>query len=164
MAVSISSLASEIASALGHPGDVTQEVLGWATGVLNELTQSGIATFGGGTPTGHTISGMTGASMASRVASAAGYPSISTELLNFCTAIASYVQGNTIVTYTGPPPPANPNYFQNGTISGLVGSGLANAVQASVGYPFVSSPLLAKCSAITSHIMTNAQVQLGVIS
>lgn len=162
MSVNPTLLASQIAAAVGHPGNVTQQVQGFATGILNELTQSGHAAVG--SPSGNTISGMTGTSMASRVASAAGYSFVSTPLRNFCTGIVTHIQSAGSVTYTGPIPPAPVVYFLGGTIVGLSGPSMAALVQSTVGFPFTSSQLSAMCTAIATHIMTNAQVSSGTIS
>jgi hypothetical protein len=162
MATSPTLLASEVATALNHPGDVTAEVLGWATGLLEELTQNGVATFGG-IPGPHSISGMTGLSMASKIAGYAGYPGTTPTLIGYCTGIVAHIQGSGIVTYTGPTPPG-PSYFLGGTISGLSGPAMATLVASSAGYPGTTPVLIAKCTAIANHIMTNAQVVSGVIS
>lgn len=164
MATSAPLLASEIAAGLGHPGDVTVQVQGFATGILEELTQNGVAGFNGGVPSPYSISGMSGSSLATKVASYAGYPFVSPELLSFCTGIVTHIQGSGIVTYVGPPPPANPNYFLGGTISGLVGATMASIIQGAVPYPFVSAELLGMSNAICNHIVANAQVVSGVIS
>lgn len=164
MATSFPLLATEIATAIGQ-SYVTTQVMGFAHGILEELTQNGTATFGF-TPTGHTISGMTAASMAGKIATYAGYGYASPELVNFCMGIVTHIQGAAIVTYTGPifPPPPPPGWFLGGTISGLSGPAMASLVQSYVGYPSVSPQLLAKCTAIANHIMTNASVVSGVIS
>jgi hypothetical protein len=161
MSVSPSLLGTEIATALGQ-SSATSQVIGFATGILNELTQSGMAAFG--SPSGNTISGMTGADMASKVAAAAGFGSVSGTLSGFCSGIVSHIQSAGMVSYTGPTPPATPVYFLGGTISGLSGSAMAAQVQASAGYPSVSSQLLGMCTVIANHIMTNAQVTSGIIS
>ncbi len=164
MAVNAPQLADEVAAALGYDTTSTQ-LIGWATGILEELTQNGIATFGF-TPSGHTISGMTPASMASKIANYAGYGSVSTELLNYCTGIVNHIHGTAIVTYIGPPfpPPPPPGWYLGGTISAINGAGMASMVAAAVGYPGVSAQLLAKCTAICDHIIANALVVSGVIS
>lgn len=164
MATNAALLASQIAAGLGHPGDVTVQVQGFATGILEELTQNGTAGFNGGIPSPYSITGMSGGSLATKVAGYAGYPGVSPQLLSFCTAIVSHIQGAGIVTYVGPPPPANPNYFLGGTISGLVGATMASLIQAAVPYPFVSTELLGMSDAICNHIVANAQVVSGVIS
>jgi hypothetical protein len=161
VSVNPSLLASEIATAVGHPGNVTVQIQGFATGILQELTQNGHATVGA--PSGNAISGMTGYSMASKVATAAGYGFVSTPLLHFCNGVTTHILTGT-VNYTGPIPPAIPPWFLGGTIVGLSGPAMAALVQSNVGFPFTSSYLLAMCTAITSHIMTNAQVTSGTIS
>jgi len=162
MAVNFNTLAAQIATGLGQPS-ASDEVKGFAHGVLDELTMSGLATFGG-TPSPHPISGMTGSSMANRIMSYVGYPNVSPQLLNFCTGICNHIQTAGIVTYTGPTPPAVPNYFLGGTVSGLSGSAMASLVQAAVGYPSITPQLLGLCDAIATHIISNAQVVSGVIS
>lgn len=162
MSVNYVTLASEIATAIGHPGNVTTRVTGFAHGILEELTQNGTATVGA--PTGNTISGMTGSSMATKVANYAGYSYVSTQLNKFCKGIVDHIQGSGVVSYTGPTPPAVPIYFLGGTISGLNGTGMASNVVSEVGYPFTSTELLAMCGAIANHINNNAVVTSGVIS
>jgi hypothetical protein len=167
MATSIPTLATAIATGIGQ-SFVTQQVTAFATGVLDELTQNGSATFGN-IPGPHPISGLTGASMASRIVAAAPYPFTSPELVNFCTAIADHINNNGVVTYAGPPP-APPGlqppdaWFQGGTVSGVNGPLMATEVAAAVGYPFVSTQLIGKCTAIADHINNNAEVESGVIS
>lgn len=161
MAVNPSLLATQIVAGIGQ-SSVTTQVTGFATGILDELTQNGIAVFGV-SPTGNTITGLSGSSMASRVAAGAGYGSVSPELMNFCTGIVTHILTAT-VTYTGPTPPSEPAWFLGGTIVGLSGPAMAALVQASVGYPNVSSQLQGMCSAICDHITANAEVTSGVIS
>lgn len=168
MALSGSGLAEEIRSAMNFPSPTSTQLIGWATGIVEEITTNGMATFG--TIAGpHPISGLTGSSMAGKVANYAGYPGVSAQLLNFCTAIANHIMTNGVVTYAGPPPappaiPPSAAWYTGGTISGLSGSLMASDVASAVGFPGVSAPLLNKCTAIANHIMTNAQVESGVIS
>jgi len=163
MAMSIPVLAAAIVTGIGQSGPPTTPVTGFATGIINEIEQNGMATFGS-VPTPNPVSGVTGPGMASKIQAAAGYPNVSTPLSNFCSAVATYINSNAIVTYTGPIPPANPAWFLGGTISGLSGSALASAVQSSMGFPSVSSQLLGMCTAITDHITNFASVTSGVIS
>lgn len=169
MAVNPNQLADEVRSAMGYPAPTSDQLVGWATGVLDELTQNGTAT-SRNIPGPHTISGMTGASMAAKIVAASNgtYGFISTELEAYCGAIASHIQSSGQVFYTAPiptnPPPPSESYFLNGTITGLDGPTLASLVASAVGYPFVSALLLAKCTAITSHIMSDAEVTDGTIS
>lgn len=169
MAVNPAGLSEEIRVAMGFPLPTSQQLIGWSTGVLDELTQSGTAT-SRNVAGPHTISGMTGPSMAARIvaASSGTYPFISPELTNYCNAIVQHIQTSGQVFYTGPvpgnPPPPSASWFEGGTISGLSGPVLASLVVAQVGYPFVSTRLLAKCTAIVDHIQNNAEVLDGVIS
>lgn len=167
MAVNSSQLATQLAAGINQ-GFTTAQVEAFAAGVLDELTQNGSATFGD-IAGPHPISGLSGPSMASKIAPPAGYPGISATLQNFCQAIADHINNNGTVTYTGPPPappalPASEAWFLGGTISGLNGPGLASEVAAAVGYPGVSSQLIGFCSAITDHLEANAEVTSGVIS
>lgn len=163
MATNDTLLASEIAAALGHPGDVTLPVQGFAEGILDELTSNGIAGFGG-IPGPHPISGMTGASMASKVAAAAGYPGVSPELMSYCSGIVLHIQTAGQVFYTGPIPPPPPGFELDGTITGLNGAAMAALIVGMVPYPGATSELIDKCTAIADHIMTNAEVVSGAIS
>lgn len=168
MALNASGLADEVRSAMGFPSPTSKEIVGWATGIVDEVTSNGVATFGN-IPGPHPISGITGASMAGKVATAAGYGSVSAELLNFCTGVANHITGSGVVTYAGPPPapPALPPpaaWFLGGVVSGLSGPAMAAQVASAVGYPGVSPELLNQCTAIADHIMANAQVVSGVIS
>ena len=163
-----SGLADELRSALNFPAPTSDQLVGWAGGIVDEITQSGSAT-SRNIPGPHPISGLSGSSMANRVASAAGYDSVSPELLDFCNAISTHIQSFGQVFYTLPvpaPPGIQPPmaFFLNGTITGLNGPLLASAVAAQVGYPSVTPQLLAKCTALTNHIMLNALVTDGVIA
>ena len=104
MATNDLQLADEIRQAMGFPTPTSTQLLGFAKAILEELTQNGMATFGG-SPTGHSISGMTAASLASKIANYAGYGYVSTELLKYSTGVVNYIQASAIVTYVGPPPP-----------------------------------------------------------
>lgn len=157
MAMSASALAGEIAAALGE--SQTTEIEGFATGFVDGL-KLGVATFG--PPSGNTISGVLGPTVAGLIQSAAGYPSVSAELTGFGSGFATHIATSAIVTYTGPGPPAG--FFTGGTISGLSGSTFASLVQAAAGYPSVSAELEALCTAVTDHIVANAEVVSGVIS
>lgn len=169
MAVNPTQLADEIRSALSFPTPVSDQLIGWATGVLDELTQSGTAT-SRNFPGPHPISGMTGASMAARIVAASNgkYGFVSTSLLNYCNAVVTHIQSQGQVFYTSPipsnPPPPSDSWFLGGTITGLDGNALAVLVAAQVGYPFVSTQLIAKCTAMVNHIMSNAEVTDGTIS
>jgi len=158
MATSASGLSEEIRVAMGFPLPVSAELLGWATGVLGEITTNAVATTGGSAGP-HTISGMTGASMASKVVASAGYGSVSTELGDYCDAIVSYIQDNAEIFYTN-----GPVFDSGGTISNLVGSDLAALIASTVGYAGVSTPLLDKSTAMIDHIQDNAEANGGSIT
>lgn len=164
MATNASQLADEIRVAMAFPAPTSTQLIGWATGVLDELTSNGMATsrfFAGP----HPISGMSASSMATKVADEAGYPGVSDELLDYCEAIVEHIEGDGEVFYTAPlPPPDADAWFLNGTISGLDGSTLASLIASKVGYPGVSTKLLAKATAIVDHIQDNAEVTDGVIA
>jgi len=164
MATNAPQLADEIAAAIGQ-SFTTAQLIGFATGVLEEVTQNGSATFGG-FPGPHPISGLSGSSMANKVVTYVGYPFVSSVLIAFCGAIADHIMTNGQVTYTSPIIPLDPanSWTSNGTISGLNGPQLASEIQAAVGYPFVSTQLIGFATAITDHIMNNAEVNFGVIT
>jgi len=166
MALNYTQLAQDIVTGINQSG-TTQEVEGFAQGIVEEV-QNGSATYGT-IPGPHPISGLSGSSMAALVANYSGFPSETPELINFCTAIADNIMATGIVTYTSPipnPPTIPPELAWNtgGTISGLIGSVMAAAVKAAVGYPNVSTELLGMCTAICDHINDNAEVISGVIS
>ena len=166
MAMNGPQLGSEIAAALGFPGNVTTEVLCFGTSIVTHV-QTGTATFGG-FPGPHPISGLDGNALASLVGSCA-YPFVSPELLTYCSIIANYIMASGVVTYTGPPP--NPpggevGFREGGTISGMDGNQLAQLIHTALYSAFAgpSAPLIAKCTAIVDHIQNNAEVENGVIS
>ena len=166
MATNAPQLANEIRAAMGFPLPVSQQLIGFAQGILEELTMNGIATFDSGIPGPHSISGMVGVSMATKVHNYAGWAEAgpTPQLINYCTGIVQHIHGMGIVTYVGPPPPAIPDYFLGGTISGLDGTIMANTIAGLVPYPGTSPELIAKCTAIVTHIMVNAEVVSGIIS
>lgn len=165
MAMNETQLAQEVADAMGY-STVTSQLIGWAKGIVEEV-KNGSATFGN-IPGPHPISGVLGPNMATLIANYAGYGYATPELTNFCTGVAKHIVSSGVVTYTAPPP-APPAimppqaWFLNGTISGLDGSAMASLVATMVGYPNVSAKLLAECTAICDHIMSNAEVTSGVI-
>ncbi len=167
MATQFTVLGPEIAVAMGYPA-VNSYLLGFAHGILDELTMSGKATFGM-IPSPHPISGMIPDSMASLIMGYCGYPSVSPDLTKFCTGVVNHIHMAGIVTYTAPPPappailpPAA--WFLNGTISGLKGSMMAEEVRGQMGFPTISPKLLAECTAVCDHIIANAKVVSGKIS
>jgi len=159
LAVNPTDMADEIRIGMGFPPPTSDINIGWATGVLAELTENGTASFGG-SPGPHPVSGLTGPSMALKIQTEAGYPFISPELTLYATALSNYIIAFAVVTYTGPPPSAgNPDWYLGGTIGGMTGAAMAAAVALGVGFPFVSTELLNKCTAIVDHIQSNAEVE-----
>jgi len=63
----------------------------------NDATHPG--TLSGGAGTGGTVSGLNGSTLASAIASAVGYPFVSSQLINFSTAIVNYIMTNAQVSY-----------------------------------------------------------------
>lgn len=164
MAMSGPALADEIRTSMGFPPPTTLQIIGWATGVVTHLQTSGSATTGG-IPGPHPISGLSGPAMALLITGLAGYPFPSPDLINFCSAMATYIMANAEVTYTGPPPSAgNPDWFSGGTISGMDGADMASLVASSTGKPGATPELIDKCTAIVNHIQDNAEVENGVIA
>ncbi len=168
MALNPSLLASEIQAAIGAPS-VTPEILAYATAICEEIIENGLATFTT-IPTPHTISDLDGDSLATKVADKIGRGPKSDNTVKFCTGIAEYINDNGIVTYASKPisytPPivTIPQSWQNeGTISLLIGPDMADLIEEKVGAPFMSSKLIAKCTAICNHITSNAQVEIGKI-
>lgn len=160
MAMDWNSLADEIASAMGY-SPTSDEIKAFARGTV-EGVQTGVPTFGG-VPTPHTITALVPATMAALIMGYAGYPSVTTQLLGYCTGVCNHIMAAGIITYTGPTPPP-PIWNIGGTLAGLDGSACAALVAASAGYPSVTSKLEAECTAVCDHLVANMQIEAGVIS
>lgn len=177
-------LADKIKTDMGFAGLTSAQLLGWATGVIDEIQNvavvtnvsgitgtclaSGPAPLSSGIGTGGVISAMTGSSMATKVKNAAGYPFVSTQLTDFCTGIVNHIQslgtmefasGGITGTCTNTLVVAGPltsGAGINGTISGLNGPVLALDIHNAVGYPgSVSTKLVEFCTAFTDYIMSD---------
>jgi hypothetical protein len=176
-------MADSIRSSMGFPLPVSSQLTGWASavvaevqmGIVNNAVVTGVTAAGGtlsnGASSGGIISGLSGSRLATAVASAAGYPSVSSQLTAFCTQIVLHVQTLGLVAFasgniTGnctstplSPGPLVAGEGTNGMISGLSGSTLATAIHGAAGYPgSVSSKLTQFCTAIVAYIMANARV------
>jgi len=164
MAMAYLDLADEVAAAAGYP-EASDKVKAFSKGVVDGI-KLGVASFNAGVPTPHVITGIIPATMAGIIKTEAGYPSVTSQLLGFCSAVATHIMTPAfgIVTYVGPPPPAVPNYFQDGTIAGLSGSVLAALMATNMGFGSPSSELDGFASAIANHVVNNAEVLSGVIS
>jgi len=185
MAMTGAGMAEAIRVAMGFPLPVSTQLNGWGTGVVGHIQGSatvdhlpgdvtGTCPGSGGALTGGaaddgTIFGMVAATMASAIETAAGYPSVSTELTKFCTEIISHIQGSGVVEFgsgdiTGnctntalSPGDLEGGAGANGFIKSLDGPTLALAIHNSVGYPGgVSTPLTQFCTAIVDYIGANA--------
>lgn len=157
-------LASEITDAMGFPLPPSPQLVGWATGVVIELSTNGSASTGG-IPGPHKISGLTPVTMAAKVAAAGGYILVTPGLLAECSGIIAHIAQAAQVTYSGPPPAVgNPDWFVDGKISGMNGAAMAVLVASFSGFPVPTPDLIKKCSAIVKHIQENAIVIQGVIA
>lgn len=184
MAMVGSAMADSIRSSMGFPLPVSHQLTGWASAVVAEIelgkvnniagTVTGTAAPGplsGGAASGGIISGLSGSRLATAVAAAAGYPSVSSQLTAFCTQIVlhietlglvSFASGKITGTCTNTPLSPGPlvgGAGSGGQISGLSGSILAVAIHGAAGYPgSVSGKLTQFCTAIVNYVMANAQV------
>lgn len=157
-------LASEITEEMGFPLPPSPQLVGWATGVVIELTTNGSATTGG-IPGPHKISGLTPVTMAAKVAAAGGYIIVTPGLLAECSGIIAHIAQAAQVTYNGPPPAVgNPDWFVGGKISGMSGPAMAVLVASLSGFPIPTPDLISKCTAIVNHIEKNAVVIQGIIA
>ena len=167
MALNGTQLAESIRSIMGYPTPTSDQLIGWSTGIVNEIVFNGSATYGN-TPSGHPISGLSASSMADRIITEVSqYPVVTTQLIQFCAGIVEHIHSNAIVTYSSPikNPPTEPlGWYLGGTISGMTAAGMAESIRSNVGYTTVSNLLLAECSAIVSHIHDFGQVEWGIIS
>jgi len=162
MVLVASAMAQSIADAMGKP-EVSADLIAFCQGIVDEITQNGVATFGG-SASGHTISGITGASLASKIESNVPFPSITAELIGYCTGICNHIIASSIVTYSGPPAPPGNDWFEGGTISGTNGAGMATMIKNEVGFPSVTQDLINHCTGIANNINSDAEVESGVIS
>ena len=177
-------LAEEIRVARSFPLPVSENLIGWGTGVVQHIQGAAITnnpvvtgttppggSLSAGASVGGIISGLSGSAMAGLiVANSNGtYPFVSQELLNFCNAIVQHIQSATVVfspgsitgQCTNTPMSSGPlvnGQGSNGFIVGLSGTVLASLVTAQVPYPFVSPELIEFCTAVADHITNNAEV------
>lgn len=186
-------MADFIRSSMSFPLPVSTQLLGWSTAIINELQTFGKVNNASGTITGTVppsggplvngagsnglISMLQATRLASAVVSSAGYPFTSTQVSQVCVEIVSHIQTLGTVSFaTGniqgvcTNSPITPGTLSggtgvNGTISGLDGTILANAIHTSVGYPGMTSiKLIQFCTAIVSYIMANADVSYSLVT
>lgn len=186
MSMSGPALGDFIRSSMGFPLPLSTQLNGWGTAVVTHIQTSAIVTHAPGTVTGTapaaggalingaadngTISGLSGAVLASLVATDAGYGYITGRLQTFCNDIVSHIQtfgrvqfatgnivGNCSNTVTTPGTLTGTGH--NGFIKSLNGPTLANTIHIDVGYPGTTSVRLTEfCTAFTAYIMANAVV------
>ena len=172
MPMSPPQLAEEIRAALAATlltdySIVTDHLDGFAEGIIEEIRQNALAgsrVFSGP----HPVSGMTGASMASKVIlySNGAYPNVSPQLQNFCQGIVNHINNVTVVFYASPTGNINPNnnFFLDGVPQATNGSGMATEIRNLVPYPNNSPQLIAFCTAVADHINNNAEVTDGIFA
>lgn len=186
MALNSTDMAQRIHDDMGFPGSVSSQLVGWASAVIDELTSGSVANASGtitgtcpaaggsltsGAGTGGVITGLDGPTLATAIASNAGYPSTTSELTQFSDAIvahlmtgtASFSSGNVTGTCTNTPSSAGiltNGLGLNGTIVGLSGSALASTIHSAVYSAFAgpSAKLIEFCTAFTDFIMDNAEI------
>lgn len=158
-------MAQEMQDAIGFSGALSKQLIGTAQGIVEEIQESAIATFGV-IPGPHPTSGMSPNSMAQKIAIYTGYGYVTPQLIAFCKGIIMHMHEATVVTYKAPTGLLVPteNFKILGTASGTNGPGMAEKVRSCIGFPYVSPNLLAECTAISNHINANAQIQVGKFS
>jgi len=163
MAMNFTQLADEIADAMGY-SPTSDKIKAFAHGTVDEV-KTGLATFGG-TPGPHPISGVTPSDMADLIKSYGGYPSVTSQLLGYCTGVSNHIMLAGQVYYASPPPSTSDpiGWHDDGVILALSGAACALLVAAAAGYPSVSDKLEQECTAVVDHIMNNAEVNWGVIT
>jgi len=170
MAMVAADMAEAIRIAMGFPSPASTELIGWSTGVINEIVAAALSQHASGTITGTapstggaltagtavsgTVTGMTGASMASRVDIAVGYGSVTTELDAFCDEIVAHINDDGVIAFASgqiigtctntvvSPGPLTGGAGTLGTISGLDGDTLADNVHTAIGFPGGTSTTL----------------------
>ena len=172
-------MASDMASAIGQ-GAPTMQMIGEATAIISEIMTSGTVlnmvgtVMGTAPPSGGpltlgsasqgTILGVAGASLAASFQSNMGFPSITPQLLQLATGIATHILTGLVSFSPGmimgvcSNTATSPGAFTglactNGLISGLDGSVMANIIAPAFGGP-PSKQLLDKCKAICTDIMS----------
>ncbi len=187
MAMTGAGMAERIRSDMGFPLPVSQQLIGWGTGVVTHIQNAALVNHASGLVTGTAppsggplssgaadqglISSMTGSTMADLVEVNAGYGFVTSQLLTFCNEIVSHIEslgrvefssGDITGTCTNTaisPGPLSGGAGTDGFIKLLNGPVLAAAIHAAVGYPgSVSTPLIEFCTAVVGYIMDNAEV------
>jgi len=183
MALIPADLADKIKNDMSFGGATSTQLVGWATGVIDEIQAAAIINNAAGTITGvcppsggpliagegtsGIISGMDGSNMATRVKNEAGYPSVSSQLTTFCTEIVDHIHNSGSVDFasgniTGvctntllTPGVLTAGAGTDGVISGLDGTALATSIHNAIGYPGGVSPKLIEfCTAFTDYVMS----------
>ena len=171
-------LATAIRVAMGFPSPNSAQLVGWATGVIDEIktgiVSHAVVTGCGGGPlscgaaAGGVIVCVIGTCLAiGIVASSDGqYGFVSGPLNLYACAVATHITCCGVVcfapgTITGSAPSCSPLACGAGTCGMIVclcGPALAAQIAAKVGYPTVSAPLCLKATAMVCYITNNAEV------
>jgi len=183
-------MAAFIASAMGQ--SVTQQLTAWGTGIVTELQIAGLVAHTSGKVTGTVppvggpllngaaadgeILGIDGSSMASLIQAGAPlvYPTITSELENFCGVVADHIKDNALVEFasgdiTGI---CTNTIITPGTLAGgegangivttgsMNGSDMADEAISAVPFtpPPATSELIDFCTAIIDYIEANALI------
>ena len=183
MAMDPCGLATAIRVAMGFPAPNSRQLIGWATGVIDEIT-TGVVTNATGTITatyccvgpisaGTAICGVIACICNNPMAqgiidnSSGAYRFISVQLRNYTCAIACHIVSCGVVTFasgqitgcaTTMPCILVAGAGTCGMIGCLCGPVLAQLIATKVGYGRVSVPLRIKATAMVCYIMTNSEV------
>ena len=178
MAMNPCGLATAIRLAMGFPSPNSCQLVGWATGVIDEI-KTGIVSHavvtgcGGGPLTNGTAAGgvivcVIGTCLATGIVANSGgkYGFVSGPLKLYACAVATHITCCGVVcfasgTITGSAPACSPLTCGAGTcgmIICLCGPALAAQIAAKVGYGTVSGPLCVKATAMVCYITNNAEV------
>lgn len=183
MAMVSTDLADKIKTGLGFSDPTSDETKGLAKAIVDELKQASVSHAPGtvlgtappsggplilGSASGGLVVGMTPATLAAKMQSEMGKPSIAPDLLGMATAISTYFITGLVdfspgsITGTCSNTPLNPGVLvgegSTGRITGLVGSALATLMASSMGKPGATPELNAMCTEIVDYVMSNAEI------
>jgi hypothetical protein len=189
MAMNAAALADEIKEAAGQSKETSKENKAEAEAIVEELQQMGLVTLAtpfitGTCPSGGPLSGgqakmgvilgISGPTLAARMAQKMGFGAPSPQLLGKATGIATHIMTGKVsfasgkVAGTCGNSPTSPGPFagaaSGGKIEGLDGSGMAALVSKGIGQASASPELTKVCKAICDHVQKNAEVMFAVVA